>query len=176
MPKYNYKLKKRRIRYTKPYVCMKPPFVTNWSGILLNKEARQEIRVNDTIRIQTHEYGTCYVTIKRIHNDRMIGILDDPYYHQEAFCNICNYLLDYSQKNYWIEIKEYHVCDKCYKCYQKDKSEFTEYKHPNFRQGTIVRFKRNDISEIPDWTNNTRKIGNKYRNKNNMGRLMTGSF
>jgi len=55
------------------------------------------------------------------------------------------------------------------------------YGEPNdcgssFPNGTIITFKYSHISEIPEWTKNTRKIIDKYINKDSIGRVITGIF
>jgi hypothetical protein len=165
-------------RYTRIYTCEYAPYVTNWNGKLLDKKARDKIKVGDIVRVQISD-ETRYILIHYIKGEYMTGKIDDPYYGTFRFwCNECNEFCPievYSCENeldIWGSNKcNYHCCKKC-KSKQKHKHNLKLIKHP-FPDGTIITFKKNCILEIPDWTNNTRKIINQYLIPGK-GRMFTG--
>jgi hypothetical protein len=60
---------------------------------------------------------------------------------------------------------------KC-KC---DINKFKIVKHEQYLlNGSVIIFKKNNISEIPDWSENTSKQIEIYKNKKNRGYFFTG--
>lgn len=175
-----------RKRVSRIYKCEYALFVTNWHGVYLNKEIRDKLKLNDIVRviITTDKlYATRYIQIKSISDKYFKGVVADPY-HGYCFlgCNVCNKSCNLQawsctngfDKNDGMNNCNYHLCDKCYKKHGKSHEHpFKLYKH-SFCQGTIVVFKKTNVMEIPDWSSNTTKLIEKY--KQPRGRLFTGIF
>lgn len=178
MGKYKCKNKTRKKRYCRTYTCKYAPFVTNWSGVFLDKKSRNELKIGDIVRIlfETDNASyTRYVQIKKIFGEWFVGSIDDPYNPDERWCDICRNILDYKKINYTCkECYEYHECKECHQI-SKHKHELINF-NPHFRQDTIIRFKKSNIMEIPAWTKNNTRIIEKYKNPQNFCRGFTGYF
>jgi len=178
MGKYKNKLKKRRNRKARTYHCKYAPFVTTWGGGFLDKRARDDLKLNDVVRVLIYhgdDAETRYVEIRKIHGDYFVGVIDDPYYGQLRFCKCsdCGDVIKGINTHKFKDTDKF-LCDKC--------NDGWNYKWPVekhrhfFPNGTVISFKKNRIMEIPDWTRNTAKICKKYRNPEGMGRMFTGMF
>lgn len=177
---------KERRKVSRVYKCKYAPFVTNWSGTYLDRKIRDKLKLGDIVRVMLEtndESMTRYIIIKDISDKYLKGTISDPYNGQCSFkCNIChtncnlqvwtctNGLDEFSGNNKC----NYQLCDKCYEKYKHlHNHPFKLYKH-KYCDGTIITFKKTSIMEIPNWTPNTTKLIEKY--KQNYGRLFTGAF
>ena len=154
--------------------------VTNWSGVILNKEILNHLATGDIVRV------LCDYPIDDSTYVEITDILPKGYFkgkintsYKGTYCDFCN--LEGDEKNYLhsCEGERYNRCNfHCHlKCLEKNpeiKKCGCKLKRFNFQQNEVIIFKKNNISEIPNWTNNTRKLIEIYENDENKGYFMTG--
>ena len=162
--------------------------VTNWGGQLLKNEAKKNIKVGDYVRIIYPEGEARYIYITDILGKQYLkGIINDPYYAcSRVNCNICDeYCNDekYNKKNGFYSCwgDEYNfACG--FHCHKKCINKINEINKPcscllqkvPYQNGEEIVFKRNCISEIPEWSNNTSNFTELYSHKSNKGYIFTG--
>lgn len=159
--------------------------VTNWGGVLLDREILNNLKVGDTVRILFEPLGESrYVEITHVLSGGYFkGFVDDPY--NGIYCNICK---EESMK----KGKPLHHCENMWRCQFNCHLDCLK-KHPDMvchcnknefkivpwmqylLNGSIIIFKKNNISEIPNWSKNTERLIEVYRNKENYGYLVTGT-
>lgn len=159
--------------------------VTNWGGVLLDNEILNHLEIEDTVRVIFESYGQPrYVTITDILPDGYFkGYIDDPYNHRR--CNICR--SGEMIKGNPLYRCENSNCNKDFDCHLKcleehpymvcgcDRNKFKLVKWEQFLlNGSTIIFKKNNISEIPDWSKNTERLIEIYKNKENKGYRITG--
>ena len=154
--------------------------VTNWSGVILNKEILNNLIVGDIVRVicEYPDTDTTYVEITDVlPNGYFKGKINTSY--RGTYCNFCN--LEGNEKNYLHSCngKRYNGCDfHCHlKCLEKNpeiKNCDCLLKRFSLQQNEVVVFNKNKISEIPDWSNNTRKLIDIYKHNENIGYKITG--
>ena len=162
--------------------------VTNWSGKLLKNETRKKIKVGDIVRIIYPEGMTRYIYITDILGKQYLkGRIDDPYNAcSRVYCNICDdynadekYNKKYGFYSCWGDEHNF-TCD--FHCHKKCIPKINEINKPcscplqkiPYQNGEEMVFKRNCISEIPEWSDNTRNFTELYSHKSNKGYLFTG--
>ena len=138
MGKYKSKLKNNRIRVSRTYKCKYAPFVTTWGGTFLDKEARNHLKIGDSVRllVESNDFSaTRYVTIKKFSSSGYItGVVNDPYYGNiRGGCDICLQLFNWNDKNpvYCCKGYEHNDCNyhECETCHNKIKN--TSQQHEN---------------------------------------------
>jgi hypothetical protein len=164
--------------------------VTNWNGVSLDIEILNFLKKDDSVRVIFEEnekcyYGTSrYITITDVLPDGYFkGYIDDPY--DRDVCYICdkesekhNYLYHCNCVhciNEW-NINKYHK--KCFESHMKkhpdDNTCYCNQKKVLYQKYETIIFKKNNISEIPNWSKNTYKLIEQYKNKDNKGYAFTG--
>jgi len=154
--------------------------VTTWSGVLLDRRCLNELKIDDIVRVIFDTGETRYIKITNfLSSTHMKGFIRDPYR-----CPVCNYCKKVGyDKNFLymcdnVITDTYNECDFHIhkKCLNKIKKSCSckLIKVP-FQNGETIIFKKNNISEIPNWTKNTKKINDIYKNKNNIGYFLTGT-
>ena len=162
--------------------------VTNWGGVLLDREILNNLQIEDTVRIIFEQDGSPrYVTITDVlSNGYFKGFINDPY--NNRYCDIC-------KKEGIVKGNPLYCCEASYygfgccdfdchlDCLEKNpdsicKCDKSKYKIVKWKQyllnGSIIVFKKNNISEIPNWSKNTEKLIEIYKNKLNKGYFITG--
>lgn len=160
MGKYKYKLRNVKKRSSHVYNCIPAPHVTDWSGNVLNTQARKELIVGDIVRVSI-DLRPMYIKICQIQGNHLTGVVDDPYrgcFYNYYTCDICHNKLNikdtiYSDSKNAFD-SDYHECSGCH----KTSTRCLKLSKPMWCNGTIVSFKHCHISEIPNWTKNTCKI------------------
>lgn len=123
--------------------------------------------MEDTVRVIFEPNGeTRYITITNIFSNGCFkGYINDNY--NNRYCNICN-------KEGIIKGKPLHHCENwmcdfdCHlECLIKHPDmmcncDRTKFKIVKWKQyllnGSVIIFKKNNISEIPNWSKNTKKM------------------
>lgn len=144
--------------------------VTNWNGILLDRQILNNLCIGDIVRVIFEPYNaTRYIEITNIlSNGYFKGFINDPY--NGRYCNICrqeNIKGDslYHCPNVWICDYDCHL--SCLKKHyeQSCKCNLSLLKHKQYLlNNSIIIFKKNNICEIPNWSKNTQKQINIYKN------------
>ena len=154
--------------------------ITNWCGVLLDREILNHLIIGDVVRIicETPLQDITYVEITDIlPNGYFKGKIHSTY--RGTYCNICG--IEGDKKNYLHSCNGYNdnLCN--FHCHLKCLKKNPEYKKCNcclkrfyLQQNEVVIFKKNNISEIPNWTPNTAKLNEIYVDKNNVGYQITG--
>lgn len=177
--------KKKKHRRGGLYSADIAPFVTTWSGLLLQPAARKAVKPGDYVRVQLrnrqtgHSIGTRYLCVTRCNKNIVTGFVDDPYNGNiNGGCDICMKWFEYDKDRPWYctqdECWNYHECPRCHPVSQHPHK--LEMKQQPFINGTIITCKRNAISEIPNWSKNTECINRMYQHPSGKGRLFTGCF
>lgn len=155
--------------------------VTNWNGTLLDKKILDHLQVEDVVRVIVEEYRgesrwqSRYAKITEVLNNGYFkGEIQDPY--NSRYCNYCS--KEGEKGNYLLQC-EYDSCNfdchpDCLKKHPEIKTCDCKLMKAMFQWGETIIFKKNHISEIPDWSDNTEKLIEKYKNKKNMGYQFTG--
>lgn len=147
--------------------------VTNWIGCVLNREILNHLKVSDIVRVIFLPWGTPrYIEITHIFsNGYFKGVVNNPYrYH---YCNICNKTQEKNRPLY--QCKNYSRCDyDCHlDCYNKhsemrcDCNVKLEKKDCHLMNDSVIVFKKNNISEIPNWSKNTERLIEIYKTDKN---------
>lgn len=101
----------------------------------------------------------------------MIPIIDDPYHCVR--CDLCNRWEIAGDPFDSCDYDLHHSCrvkskqNQCPKCRQPLTPKL-------FQNGTVIVLTRNQISEIPNWTHNTRHLIDQYPHPSGSGYLFTG--
>jgi len=168
--KHKFKRKRTTRHETKPYACELSDDVTTWGGELLNPEIRNNLKLTDVVRLRVvyeSRGGTVteglYVGIRKfLDNGYMLGVIDDPYTwnNRPAVCDGCG---ERGINLYCCLPCDYDLCDGCVKhLAHTHEHEMVKFKHP-YCNGTVIKFKKHNISEIPNWTEHTCKLIEKYK-------------
>ena len=138
------------------------------------------LKIGDIVRVIFEPYSSPrYIKIINILTDGYFkGFIDDPY--NCIYCDICD--------NQNLKHDPLYKCSDCsfnchLSCIEKnptlkcscEASKFAKYLDQYLMNNSTIIFKKNNISEIPDWTINTTKLIDIYSNKDNMGYFLTGS-
>lgn len=149
-----------------PHVFSNP---TTWSFRPLLAEARDHVVLGDFVRVclemrVSDMWHKRYVKITEIHGDHILGIVDDPYSGSEgAGCDGCNKYFGTTEKGILTcSLCSFHLCVKCQKTTKHEHKLVPYSNQPPFCNGTIISFKRNAIMEIPNWTTNGARIGERF--------------
>lgn len=146
--------------------------VRNWSGELLDREILHTLQNEDKVRVIFEPNGESrYITITDVFsNGYFKGYIADNY--NNRYCNICN-------KEGIIKGSPLHYCENwmcSFDCHLNCLSKHPDmicncnkniFKIVKWKQyllnGSIIIFKKNNISEIPNWSKNTEKMIELYK-------------
>jgi len=149
--------------------------VTNWGGVLLDRRILNELRVGDIVRVISEEWGARYVEINNVcKNGYFKGFITDPYHWM--WCNVCDKPGKKGNYLYGCEGDScnFHCHLSCLKRQPNAKTCNCKLTKPGLQNGEWIVFKKNNISEVPDWSKNTERLIDHYRSKENRGYLLTG--
>ena len=138
--------------------------ITNWHYKQLSNECKHQLLIGDVVRIIIDEHKK-YVEITRIlSKTHFLGTISDPYKGGDrGTCNHCER---------WIEPQElmacngdvhnscdYHLHKKCHEKLLKNKNAHEhDVSRVKYVNGDKLVFKKNNIMEIPNWTENTSNL------------------
>jgi len=157
--------------------------VTNWNGVLLNREILNHLKIGDNVRVIFEPDIPRYITITHILTDGyLMGYVDDDY--AIRYCDICRSgKMIKGKPLYYCSNQPYCDFDCHLECLAKNPDvkcgcninghklkKRTQY----LMNGSVIIFKKNNISEIRDCTKNTAKLIDIYTNPNNIGYMFTG--
>lgn len=155
--------------------------VTNWGGTILDREILNHLQKGDMVRIIIDSYknkpyfSSRYVRITNVlPNGYFKAIIEDSY--NTYYCDYCD---KEGTKGNYLYCCERDCCNfdchlDCYKKHPEIKYCNCEiFKRP-FQNGESIILKKNNISEIPNWSPNTRKLIAIYENNENRGYMFTG--
>lgn len=157
--------------------------ITNWSGVLLDRKILNYLKVGDTVRVIFEDDQPRYITITNIlSNNYLKGYVNDCY--NNRYCNICR-KEGIVKGMILCKCENNDLCDfDCHlECLEKNPDiicgcDRNNYKIVKWKQyllnGSVIVFKKNNISEIPCWSKNTDKLIQIYKNKENKGYFFTG--
>lgn len=154
--------------------------VTNWSGVLLEREILNHLQIGDTVRVIFEDEGTRYIEITNVFpNGYFKGFINDPYIRRR--CNICregetknNLLYGCTDEKYGENLCDWDCHLNCLKKCPELKTCKCKLTRNKFQNGEKIIFKKNNISEIPNWSKNTERLIERYINKDNFGYRVTG--
>ncbi len=159
--------------------------VTNWSGVLLDREILNYLQVEDIVRVIFEPYNDPrYIQITDIlPNGYFKGCISENGGYNVRYCDICREEGIANQGKPLYRCSNICEFDCHLECLKKNPNkkcncETDELKIEMWPQylmnGSKIIFKKNNISEIPNWTNNTTKLIETYRNSKNLGYMLTG--
>jgi hypothetical protein len=141
--------------------------VTDWSGQLLDKRILDFIKVDDIVRVIIHikdETYTRYINITRVlRNGYFKGQIYSAY--NMKYCNGCNEVGEKKRFLYGCELDNCNFdCHMdCLKKQPDIKKCACILKKCPFQQGEDIIFKKNNISEVPNWSKNTERLIEQYK-------------
>lgn len=150
-------------------------YVTNWHGKLLDREILNYLQIEDKVRIVFYHSESRYVCITQIlSNGYFKGYICDNY--NNVFCDICDkegitkgnplyYCENVDNCNFNCHLdclkKTPDIICKC------DRNKYKIVKNVQcLLNGSVIVFKKNNISEIPNWSKNTEKLIKIFERKN----------
>lgn len=155
--------------------------VTNWNGVLLDREILNHLQFGDIVRVIVEEYKN--ISFYQGRYARITEVLKNGYFKGEIYdpyhMRYCNYCLDTGKKGNYLLCCEEECCDfdchaDCLKKHPEIKTCDCKLIKGMFQNDESIVFKKNNISEIPDWSDNTEKLIEIYRNNKNKGYMFTG--
>lgn len=174
MPKHN---RKKIHRRGGSYLLRIMTDVTDWGGTLLDRQILNNLQVGDIVRVIFEDYGAPrYIEITNLlSNHYFKGFINDPYHNR--YCDIC--MEESRRKDPLHECQNPNCEFDCHmSCLSKnltkkcscDISVYKIVKHEQYLlNGSTIIFRKNNISEIPNWSNNTCKQIKYYSHKDNTG-------
>lgn len=138
--------------------------VTTWDGTLLDPVVRSKLRRGDFVRVLTPNIAI-YCTIFAFRGSCCVGMMTDPYrYHRRCPCQLCGApIIPYTTLEFYTceGFCDYYLCASCMSKGAVDPAGHKLFL-PDIVNGTILKFPRWAISEVPGHTDNTTRLGERH--------------